>query len=297
MNSICFYHNDSDGLCAGAIVKHFNLNCEMIKIQYGDKVDFNIMKGKTVYIVDFSFPDMNKINNLIILSGGELIWIDHHKSAKENNEEMWNSDIKGLRNFEYSGCFLTWLYFNNVTDVKNIKINVPVGVELINDYDLWKNSFGQYTKYFNEYVSNKIESSDDDFWKEIFKNNDFVLSEAFKIGGIIHNVKMKRVKEIFTYGHDEKINGMKCRVMNSYCDISESGNYAIDQGYDVGIIWRWINERIVVSLRSKPDIDISILAKKFKGGGHKNASAFTIEKKLKLMKLIGDKNEANRLDG
>lgn len=52
-------------------------------------------------------------------------------------------------------------------------------------------------------------------------------------------------------------------------------------GVKIAVMFREDDSKIKVSLRSKGDIDVSKIAEKFGGGGHKGASAFTYEGDLK----------------
>lgn len=107
MNPICFYHKaDLDGVCSGAIVKHFVPDCEMVGFDYGmefpwDKVlvvpdasggktetaatllDAGAFPKRTVYMVDVSLPpaDMKRLAKV-----SELVWIDHHQICVDMGE-------------------------------------------------------------------------------------------------------------------------------------------------------------------------------------------------------------------
>ena len=45
------------------------------------------------------------------------------------------------------------------------------------------------------------------------------------------------------------------------------------ENYEVVVNFSWVNDKWVVNLRSKPEIDVSLIAKAY-GGGHKNAAGF-----------------------
>jgi len=83
----CFYHSaDLDGHCSGAIVKHFNPECEMFPINYGQTFPWEkIQEDEWIYMVDFSlqpFEDMVKLNQSC-----NLVWIDHHATAIEDRRK------------------------------------------------------------------------------------------------------------------------------------------------------------------------------------------------------------------
>lgn len=72
----------------------------------------------------------------------------------------------------------------------------------------------------------------------------------------------------------------ECHI--SYNDIENLVNYVINiDGVDMGIL---VKEKevgeIKLSLRSKGDVDVAVFARRYSGGGHKNAAGCTIEKSL-----------------
>jgi len=55
------------------------------------------------------------------------------------------------------------------------------------------------------------------------------------------------------------------------------------------MIWRQLEGRIKISLRSSGDYDVALLAAKFGGGGHRNAAAFTLPNSIEGYELVGGK--------
>jgi len=56
--------------------------------------------------------------------------------------------------------------------------------------------------------------------------------------------------------------------------------------YQLGIFFQILNEKkVFISLRSQGDLDVSEIAKRHGGGGHKNAAAFTCTPS-QLVKII-----------
>jgi oligoribonuclease NrnB/cAMP/cGMP phosphodiesterase (DHH superfamily) len=139
-NTLCIYHRlDLDGRTSAAIVKEFwlqenpggithfkNENTHIEKADvwsfehekskrtisfhgwnYGDEIPEFCPTYDRIIMCDISFPpeEMLKLNNR---HGSSFIWIDHHKSAMEKNN---NFLIAGNTNVELSACELTWEYF------------------------------------------------------------------------------------------------------------------------------------------------------------------------------------------
>ena len=83
----CFYHNDMDGRCAGALVSYFTgeLNKEdFCEVDYNKVLPQDVEEG-IVYFVDYSFTETTKpyLDSLINNKNIKVIWIDHHTSSIE----------------------------------------------------------------------------------------------------------------------------------------------------------------------------------------------------------------------
>ena len=83
-------------------------------------------------------------------------------------------------------------------------------------------------------------------------------------------------------------NGYKTLVVNSPIWNSEIGHILADKLPPIGIIWFQRNGRICVSLRSNGKVDVSELAKRYGGGGHKAAAGFDVDAKNGLPWKIVD---------
>lgn len=157
MNPICFYHKaDLDGVCSGAIVKHFVPECEMRGIDYGDDFPWDevipdldaesqgfdetfvtetcsTVPFRTVYMVDFSLPvdDMKRL-----AQASKLIWIDHHKTAIDSLEAL---DLRGYYCEGFGACELAYVFFmaQDETDKFDDSSRVPEAVRLLGRYDVW----------------------------------------------------------------------------------------------------------------------------------------------------------------
>ena len=114
------------------------------------------------------------------------------------------------------------------------------------------------------------------------------------IGMVLMEAKKKRVQKSFRNGKKCSIwsnpnhtsYNDNCYITNSNHDISDLGNYIAKQGYDIGIIWFEVSNKIVVSFRSIGDIDVSKIASSWGGGGHKNASGIQLKSLKELNSFI-----------
>lgn len=269
---LCIHHNDSDGRLAGAIIKNKFNKAKLVEVSYNDykeKLKF-ILKNKQklynqIYILDFSMEE-KEMQHLIKLY--DVIWCDHHKSAMKKLKNIWgNEKIKGLRSINKCGAKLTWEYFNG----KKFK-----ELELVDDYDRWIFKFGNKTHYFAEINKHWTIKK----WMEVIRNiKNSDLNKNIIQGKKLYEIKVQRVKRIIETGKNIKFQNKKTLIVNNtnITDTSLLGNMICENGYKIAIIFSFNKNKIIFSLRSKNGIDVSKIAEKYGGGGHKNAAGFVLK--------------------
>jgi oligoribonuclease NrnB/cAMP/cGMP phosphodiesterase (DHH superfamily) len=281
-----FYHGqDLDGLASGAIVKHKFPEAEMFPINYGDKFPWSEIKpDDVVYMVDFSLP----IEEMYILNDclqQNLVWIDHHIGIIKEYEDtpMRYLPILGERNSSIAACELTWEYcFGG---------RIPLFIRLLSLYDTWNHKDNTFDWDFTERfqygfkVQSKDPKDDMHFWKSWFTtaamNTEDQLSlvnSASADGRLIQSYIEDRF-ETTLKDRSYKINweDRKCLVVNSDPYIANFMTRSKEfEGCDIAISYaNRRGESWEVSLRTlRNDIDLSVLAKKYKGGGHQKAAGF-----------------------
>ena len=271
---ICYYHNDMDGIASASIVKKVYPDAEFYKVDYGDDWDIDKVINTMVIVVDFSFDNMDLLKKSCKL----LCWIDHHKTAMEKNFELWNSeDIDGFRQLDKSGCELTWEWFFPHEPT-------PRAIELIGDRDMWKFKYGEDTRAYHEQAS-MIYKSPCTSLLVSGSINQFLLK-----GGVLLMKKKEQVRKAFEQGITVEFEGHKTRLMNTNVNTSETGEYCYkDKNFPIALIWSVREGNVICSLRSNT-IDVSEIAKKYGGGGHKYAAGFPGYLKF-IQKLMEDKDE------
>ena len=272
---ICYYHDDMDGMASAAIVKKRYPQAVLIRCQYGTDIVFE--EGyDTCIVVDFSFPkkDMEKLNE----SHTNFCWIDHHKSAKEDLKDLWEwTEVDGIRRLDKAACELTWEHFYPDEECPKI-------IQHIGDVDMWKFEL-ENSKEIVEALYLIVSEPED----LIF---DFDLSELYKTGYILVSAKERRCEAYFKKGGKCRLrmnpvasSSYSCCIhkkssyidgyaINTSSDISDACAYAIEEGYAMCVDFFFVNDKWIISLRSKGDLDVSEIAKNYGGGGHKNASGF-----------------------
>jgi len=274
-----FYHgSDMDGICSAAIIYQkltdiYTLaNDKYISINYKEKFPFDsIKKGEKVIIVDFSIQAEGGFERLFKITQ-DVIWIDHHKTAIERNGHL---PIKGVRDIEQAACFLTWDYF--FPDRK-----MPYIVKLLADYDMWKFDYGEDTNALQCGIRLEDTNPAHANWFYWLGFRDY-LPEIIIVNKLIKEGKTALKYRNNTYcslikswSFEVEFEGHKSIACNAGSVSSQLfDSVANKEQYDLFIPFIWDGERWTISLHTeKDDIDVSELAKKYGGGGHRKAAGF-----------------------
>lgn len=275
----CFYHNDLDGHCAGAIVQKFyeypTDSCvEYIEIGYNDFDKFNEVKeGDTVYIVDISFTEktLPYLLNVWEKCGRSLRWIDHHQSSVDMREKYQHlNDIGGIVESGNSGAYLTWRYLFPHD-------KVPYAVRLVDDYDCWKLKIEDST-FFKLGMETLKDYPTDVVWCDLFNDDD--CSKIIVSGKSIHTWLMSFYNHYCSYNsYETNIGGHAALVLNLKTNSWAFGQRVND--YPIVCGWVFDGKRYNYSLYSVSNIvDCAKIAESYGGGGHKGAAGFVSDKLL-----------------
>jgi oligoribonuclease NrnB/cAMP/cGMP phosphodiesterase (DHH superfamily) len=218
------------------------------------------VKGKVVTILDFSFN--NATTKQMIEDAESLIVIDHHKSAMVELHDITNTHF----DMSKSGAMLAWEFFHPGKEP-------PKFIQYIQDRDLWKWEL-PYSKEFAA-AFDMIPFEFEEFEKF---EDDSVFDDAVKRGSYILAYSKTVVKKVCEKASNRKIDGKDVMVVNASHWMSEIGS-RLAPDCDFAMIWYWDHEarETKVSLRAFHDaVDVSEVAKKYGGGGHKKAAGFQL---------------------
>ena len=315
-NVLIMHHNDMDGRSGGYILyKYFSafVPKEDIKtIECGYNGSFNwdklVNKDTIVAIVDYSLNNQNFQTLTKIVPEKNIIWIDHHKSAIEQYQEQKNLD--GLRNINYSGAELAYMYLNGycqnfdnpdkvkkgnlVTDFEDAYASIPLWVKEVGNFDCWRtNIHMDYSKQFNYGIQlhwDECELNTEDgrnFWAKIDQSNN--IDEYVNDGKIIMKYNdAQNAKSV-------KMNGFECRLRKTEfsdykaiaLNTSSIGSdifKSVFNDYEIGFVFSYTeknkeNKHMSFSvyrlgMNPQKNIDVSKIAQSFGGGGHTGAAGF-----------------------
>ena len=281
----CISHCDLDGHGAAAIVKQNHPDANVIITNYNKPLRLDkIRPYDIVYVTDFSLSF--ETFNILKRRNCRLIWIDHHISAINNlTAEGW--DCEGIRNTQYSGTALTWMYFNPDKKFEQ----APYFVKLINWYDLWQHDKDPNIRPF-QYGAGLWDTrpgyvAGDRFWNDLYSNGvgDRLLQNIIRHGKMIqeYSVRYQKLlckdlayKTTLTSGAigTRTIMAMATRAGNS--SVFENLDLAGVDATFVGQFMSGQSNQYRCSMYSPDGVkQVLDIVQMFGGGGHPTAAGFS----------------------
>ena len=268
-----FYHDDLDGRgSAWCILKKLGENkggfhSVLQPINYSKPFPFDtIDKDSAVYIVDCA-PTVEEMTNLYKITE-KVIWIDHHISSMDKFQDFYR-EIRGLRQSNHSACILTWNYLFSHPS--------PMSLQYIEDIDIWQWRYGNDTRFFYAGACSYDTDPVSKFWNDCMEGSKVIsLIEEGKIVERYRNLEFKEHRE--KAGYEKEWEGNRCYILNAFhAGSDELGGEKAMETYPILIAYYYNGENYMVSLYSK-NVNVSELAVKYGGGGHKSASGFKCKK-------------------
>lgn len=259
--TICIYHgNCADGFGAAWAVRKALGDIEFYAGKYQESPPD--VAGKDVIMVDFSYKRPVLLE--MAAKANSILILDHHKIAAEDLVDL-PSNVVAKFDMTRSGAMLTWVHF--------FPDQAPPSLLLhIEDRDLWRFAL-QKTREIQANVFSY--PYDFQIWDELMATEAATLAIE---GSAIERKHFKDIKELIgATTRYMAIGGYRVRVANLPYTMSSDAGHELAKGMPFGACyWDTPNGR-VLSLRSTDDgVDVSVIAKMYGGGGHRNASGFTV---------------------
>lgn len=280
---VLYHGNCFDGMAsAWAAWRKFKDRAEYIPCFYGDKkMENGIMQdcfenaniNYEYYILDFSFP-----RDLMIAMANKakkIVVLDHHKTAQAN--------CKGLDfcifDMEKSGARLAWEYLHSFNEepglVSNLKdLQIPQLIQYVEDRDLWRYAL-PFSKEINAFIQSWPMTIE--HYEEIYLDLESSLTAARTQGMAIERYKQTMVEAQCKKVRFYILGGYKVPVVNSSILFSEVGHQLCKEYPTFKFAAYYVDREDGLrqwGLHSIGDFDVSEVAKKYNGGGHKNAAGF-----------------------
>jgi oligoribonuclease NrnB/cAMP/cGMP phosphodiesterase (DHH superfamily) len=295
--TVIFHSADFDGIFCREIAKKFLPDAEFIGWNYGDPLVHFPNEG-IVYLMDLSPDCFESLPTDSYELENRFIWIDHHKSAIEK----FSKNLSGYRIDGVAACRLAWQWFSihkmtphpeeiGLPDKQHFidrKVVEPYAVRLAGEYDIWDKR-DPNAELFQYGLKTQPLTVDD--WAEFLRVDPpnatplqkelshSVVTELLEKGRALKYAREQEYKEvILCQGFDAVFAGNTYLACNSHeLDIRSQLFEAGIKSHHEGLLgFTWTGSEWRVSLYGIPgkDIDHSLIAVSYGGGGHKNACGF-----------------------
>jgi len=289
--TVIYHRADFDGIfCCEIARKFLGETAEYVGWDYNDPTP-TIHEGvETIYILDLSVPDL--------MADARVIWIDHHKSAIEK----YPATIPGYRIDGVAACRLAWQWFQqqrnwlpdgpNVgdempekSDFINRAVEEPYAVQLAGEYDIWDKRNPEAEVFQFGLRSGELTETD---WKKLLCTDTACGCESFvemllDNGRLLQRYQQNQDKSLMKRSFFVEFEGLKFLAINT--GIFNSLTFAAldvpETGHDALFGFRWDGQQWTVSLyhaKHNTGIDLSLIAAKYGGGGHRGACGFRAAK-------------------
>lgn len=281
--TIVIYHSaDFDGIFCYRIARKFlGEKAEYIGWDYNDPVPdlyFNRAPSDIeLYMLDISVPTL--------MEHPGLIWIDHHKSAIEK----FDSTIAGFRIDGVAACRLAWQFFASAEEARYLgwppkqdfidrNVCEPESVRLAGEYDIWDRRDPDAELFQHGLRSQDLTEQD---WANLLSFEELgLVDKLLNQGKALHYAKTKENESIikrdgFTV-HWEGLTFLACNHARFNSHLFTAG---LTQDHDACLGFNFDGKGWRVSLYHAPGnehIDLSLIAVKHGGGGHRGASGFRV---------------------
>ena len=311
-----FTHTDLDGLGCAIVAK---LAFSDIDIEYCDYDNVNEKiagyissleydKYELAFITDISVnEDVAKMIDCVYSNRNEFVLLDHHKTALWLNNHRWACVSEYLdeeNNTLHSGTAL--LYFNILDyciperHTKHVLLlNAYDFVETVRRYDTWE----WKTKY-DDVLPKQVNDLMSILGRDSFINNvttQLIMLREYRLTqqdlNLLKNNQAKIDKYIEKKNQTlivKNVLGHQAGVVFAKQYHSELGNTLAELHPEVDFIMI-INPSQSVSYRTVKDVDLSVIAKMYGGGGHPKSAGSPMIKSVrdKMIQVVIDENMIN----
>ena len=320
-NAVYFHADCLDGFAAAyAAWRHFGGDATYHPICHGEPPNLAEIQGCDVYILDFAFPP--DVLLAMAAAGKSICQLDHHLSARRQWPENLPRDAGQREIFEHpelplrvcfdldkSGARLAWEYFHPANPL-------PLLLAHIEDLDLWR-----FKHPGTQAIARalRLRSFDFDEWDRLVKEADTTESPTYRalltVGTAIEQFFQAEIDRLASsrlvmparlrgepadplqaLRHGQAVivednlawhtlSGLAINASALFA--SELGHRLAQQAGSFGLIWQLAPDgNVKASLRSIGEFDVSTIAARYGGGGHRNAAGFRMPHRAFLREVL-----------
>lgn len=301
--TVIYHRSDFDGLFCREIAKRFFEKsypgcAEYIGLEYGDPMPA-VSPENALYMLDFSVPEL--------MDHPRLNWIDHHKSAMDRFGKKPGYQIDGV-----AACRLAWQYFGGINswpknttptkeDFFERRVSEPWAVRLAGEYDIWDKRdpnaelfqhglrscdlepiWSQLLLLDTRASIEEIEAAHDAGFRDLLNEDgtmrNCAVNSLLKNGVAIQFAKNRENESIIReLGFTIQFEGLTFLACNHARYNSHLFTAGLTPEHDACFGFKWTGRDWSISLYHAPGKehhDLSKIAVKHGGGGHKGACGF-----------------------
>jgi len=279
----------------------------------GMSIEVNWEYYDQIYIVDLSVDELMARPEL----RNKIVWIDHHKSAIDKWDHIGDANkMVGYRIDGVAACRLCWQWFAfergphgdprthpsdvytpNKQDFITRTVSEPELIRLAGEYDVWdhREPDAKALQFGLRALSDKdyrilVESQFAGPSRDYAGYGTTPLVSTLANGYAIKSYCDRQNDEYAAkHAHTIQWEGLTFCALNTSGRSSDHFDGALKTKHDACFCWRFDGRVVSVSLYSVPgkDIDLSLIATKYGGGGHRGACGFrtTLEKLATILAL------------
>ena len=300
--STAIYHSaDFDGLFCREIARKFLPGVELVGWNFGDPV-VKVPAEGPIYVMDLPLDAVFGVVDGLpheslqqALAQNRVVWIDHHKTAIEWAAKSGLAGVPGYRLDGVAACRLAWQWLSNMSsDVESLlgnqsksdfvkrAVDEPMAVRLVGEYDIWDKRDPRAELFQHGLRSAPLT---DGIWEALLIDQlggliPDIVKQLLDNGESIAYARDQEYREVIqSQGFTVQWDGLCFLCCNSHeQDIrSQLFEAGIKPEHDalLGFTFTGLDWRVsLYGVPGKPDIDLSAIAKKHGGGGHKQACGF-----------------------
>ena len=271
---IIFYDNDPDGVCACHLLlkafseKKIPLTDKIpLKHQAGDRskpFPHNLIKDNEVVIFTDYCAEPEDLKKIFAKTDNVVV-LDHHSTTIEKNKGF---KLKGIQRTDKASCELAWEWCWG--DKKQ-----PEYLQLIGDFDCWREN--REEGYKLALALGRFELKPESAIWEVCQTK---LEGLKTIGNLLYEAQQKSFDEKLTKIFKIKFEGYDALAINhndrgAWC----FENHPDKDKVDILFSFHYDGQQWAFSIFSPDDkVDVSKIAVKYGGGGHKSAAGFRVAK-------------------
>ncbi len=260
---VVLYHaNCPDGFSAAwAAWKKFKNRAEYCPIDAGAPPPRGL-RDKVVYVLDKNFRAAEI--RTFTRANRQVTIIDHHVSG-EHDVRQFPGNVFDLN---HSGSVLAWRYFHP-------RKRVPVLLQHVEDIDLWRFRLPRTNE-----ISAVVGLAPYEFtaWSHLARaaENATQRRKLVERGKLLLVYEARLIERQVKNAYTVRFAGYRALVVNTPLLHSKTAHELLQRRGPISIVWYEQGGERRYSLRSSGAVDVSKIAKRFGGGGHRAAAGFTL---------------------